>query len=704
MKFFQNLNIRTKLSLLIISMMVSFMVTITISVYHQVTLEFETHSAGILEDKQAEIAAKTKLVYQLARKIYQEDSKIENIEQLYKPKLVAAIDTTLSILTTAYQQLKTQGVAEEVIRRQLQDYLRKVRYDEGTGYLFAFDFNATVIAHGEAELEGKNLLNLQDAKGKYFIRDMITIGKSSGQGFVNYYWNKLGYTKPQLKLSYLKLFKPYNWILGAGIYVEDLKAAQQERIADLIINAHYDIGNTQNNYFFVLNSRGATIRNGGFPQLDGVDSTQFKDSQGKLFVQEFVKVANTTGHGFVYYMWPKVNNGEMSPKISYVHRFEPFNWIIGTGVYLDEIGITEAIQELKQHATAQIRSVIVMGTIILGLGIFLTIWLVHLIMTPLLQAKQAAEAIARGHFTTQLPYQAQDEVGQLINSLNLMANRLQEYFAKLDIQNQELQELNRLKDVFLTELEEKRIQLQEKNTKLFQLNQDKNEFLGIAAHDLKNPLQAIQGSAELIETGFDEFTRAELIEFAKIIGISAQRMFELIRNLLDVNAIESGKFNVSLKPVEILPLLQQLVKSYQDRAKLKEIQLQLNISVTQSEVVVDENLTYQVLDNLISNAIKYSPRGKQVWIRLTSTDNSIQLNNSSIRCEIKDEGPGLSVVDQQKLFGKFTRLTPQPTANEHSTGLGLFIVKHLVEMMKSKVWCESEEGRGATFIVEFPKI
>jgi signal transduction histidine kinase len=108
-------------------------------------------------------------------------------------------------------------------------------------------------------------------------------------------------------------------------------------------------------------------------------------------------------------------------------------------------------------------------------------------------------------------------------------------------------------------------------------------------------------------------------------------------------------------------------------------------------------MAYQILDNLISNAVKYSPRHQSIYITL-------QMEAGFIRCAIKDEGPGLSQTDQEKLFGKFTRLTSRPTNGEHSTGLGLFIVKKLVEIINAQVWCESKLGQGATFIVRFPSL
>jgi signal transduction histidine kinase len=231
------------------------------------------------------------------------------------------------------------------------------------------------------------------------------------------------------------------------------------------------------------------------------------------------------------------------------------------------------------------------------------------------------------------------------------------------------------------------------NGKLIKANQEKNEFLSIAAHDLKNPLAAIQGLAEMIERDFDELPKPEILDLAKMISISSQQMFELIKNLLDVNRLESGKLNLSLGVFDILPVVEWVVNDYKDRAKAKNITLHFDL--TQSEYLAfgDEKTIRQVFDNLISNAVKYSPHGKNIYVRMIPTKRHL-------RCQIQDEGPGLSLEDKQKLFGKFTRLTPQPTGDENSTGLGLFIVRKLVEAMQGKVWCESELERGSTFTVE----
>lgn len=232
------------------------------------------------------------------------------------------------------------------------------------------------------------------------------------------------------------------------------------------------------------------------------------------------------------------------------------------------------------------------------------------------------------------------------------------------------------------------------NEELIKLNQDKNEFLGIAAHDLKNPLSAIQGLSEMIERDFDDLTRGDIIEIANMISVSSQQMFELIRNLLDVNRIESGKLNVSLDRFNILPILKWIANDYRDRAKAKHIKLHFQPSEEEYYAIVDEKTIRQVFDNLISNAIKYSPHERTVYLRLYPYRNHLHF-------EVEDQGPGLSEEDKKHLFGKFSRLTPQPTGDENSTGLGLFIVKKLVESMKGKIWCESELGYGSKFTVEF---
>ncbi len=235
----------------------------------------------------------------------------------------------------------------------------------------------------------------------------------------------------------------------------------------------------------------------------------------------------------------------------------------------------------------------------------------------------------------------------------------------------------------------------ERTEALVRLNEEKNEFLGIAAHDLKNPLSGIRTSAEIIDRYYapDEKTKT----FAQRIIDSCDQMLDIIMNLLDVNKIESGGYNFNCTPVS-LHLLDVIVHEYATRAAHKGIVL--FYEPIGASVYVDAQAFQQIFDNLISNAVKYSPEWSKIWVRTAPQTN--KRGEMTIRFEIQDEGPGFTEEDKTKLFSKFARLSAKPTGQESSTGLGLSIVKRLVEAMNGKVWCESEHLKGATFIVELP--
>ena len=237
-------------------------------------------------------------------------------------------------------------------------------------------------------------------------------------------------------------------------------------------------------------------------------------------------------------------------------------------------------------------------------------------------------------------------------------------------------------------------ELNEKNEKLVQLNQEKNNFLGMVSHDLRNPLNGISGYTNIILEEFQDLKDEEIQNYLGNIVDCSQQMLGLISNLLDVNAIESGNRKLSFEKFDLIAPLQSTINNFMNSAKEKEINLIYTPFEGECIVFGDVNTSKQILENLISNAIKYSPLNNNVYVNVHKIDGTV-------RCEIKDEGPGLNEDDKKQLFGKFARLSAQPTADESSTGLGLFIVKKLIEEMNGKVWCESEYGKGASFIIEF---
>ena len=230
------------------------------------------------------------------------------------------------------------------------------------------------------------------------------------------------------------------------------------------------------------------------------------------------------------------------------------------------------------------------------------------------------------------------------------------------------------------------------NERLTHLNNEKNEFLGIAAHDLKNPLAVVMMSAELISHTEDQSTLAKL---GSAISDAASRMHSLITNLLDVNAIEQGKFTLPNRAPDLSELAEKCGSQNEPAARRKQINFRIGASLGVL-ARADRAATLQILDNLISNAVKYSP---------PNTTNHVHTKpeQTEVAFSVRDEGPGISGEDQKKVFQKFTRLTARPTGGESSTGLGLAIVKRLAEGMRGSVRCQSVLGCGATFTLRLPR-
>jgi len=164
----------------------------------------------------------------------------------------------------------------------------------------------------------------------------------------------------------------------------------------------------------------------------------------------------------------------------------------------------------------------------------------------------------------------------------------------------------------------------------------------------------------------------------------------MITRILDHQALESGKININMTPVDLNPLLENIRQTHMSPAAGKSIGLTITKPDTLPAVHADDSLLEQVLDNMVSNAIKFSPANTTVTVLVLVTRDDIRIG-------VRDQGPGISQADQEKLFRKFQKLSARPTGGEQSTGLGLSIVKQFAEAMHGAVWCESKLGEGATF-------
>lgn len=229
---------------------------------------------------------------------------------------------------------------------------------------------------------------------------------------------------------------------------------------------------------------------------------------------------------------------------------------------------------------------------------------------------------------------------------------------------------------------------------LKQLAEDKDELLGILAHDLKNHLGGIKISAHVLKTSVERQGGAELAALATSIHAGTDQMFAFVVEFLANSAADRG-LTFKPEPVWLDEISAAATQRYEEPARHKRITLTHSGSVN-APTTADSSAVNQILHNLISNAVKFSPAGTAVRVTVESDAQGAAI------CRVQDEGPGFTADDRGRMFRRYQRLSAQPTAEEPSTGLGLSIVKKLLAQVGAQLDCESEAGRGTTFTLRFP--
>jgi signal transduction histidine kinase len=244
-------------------------------------------------------------------------------------------------------------------------------------------------------------------------------------------------------------------------------------------------------------------------------------------------------------------------------------------------------------------------------------------------------------------------------------------------------------------IEEQSEELRRVNTQPFESNQRIHDLAALLAHDLQNPVSAMMSFVEVLRDSSMTLSNEERDLYANVAYETAERVLPIVRKLVDLGRLAKQELSpLQVFAFNVSSIAELLVAGYRHRAEVKNITIEADIPA-EYWILADENSFYEVIDNLISNALKYTPSGKRIGLRLSEEEGWI-------RIEIWDEGQGLSEADMRKIFQQGGMLSARPTGGETSTGLGLVAVKSLVKRMNGRVWCESEQGHGARFFVEFP--
>ena len=329
----------------------------------------------------------------------------------------------------------------------------------------------------------------------------------------------------------------------------------------------------------------------------------------------------------------------------------------------------KALSVKREHsADAKTRHAIELGVVgIVGSTILILLFGIYLargIARPVSEAAEGAGQLAGGDLSVRLSQEGPGEVGELTRSFNEMAARLEETHYELEDQNAQLRESERLK----------------------------SDLVNTVSHELRTPLSGVMGFTKLLLTReFDPETRRH---YLGIVDAQARRLSDLLDDFLDVRRIEEGRFERAQELVDMATLLREEAQLYNQQSPKHDVAVEIDHAPL--AVLGNPDRLRQVIGNLISNAIKYSPQGGVVEV-------SADRDDGSIRVEVRDEGMGIPVSQQPKIFTKFFR-GDAPASGITGTGLGLAVSRDIVESHGGRIGFTSAEGEGTTFFVELPGV
>ncbi len=327
-------------------------VTSVVSLRKAGEAEVEKIRRELVAAKKEKLQDVVRNIYTMVAEAHRDANDPGAIADRYRDRLRDLVGLAYQAIESAYN---LPGLDDQARQARARELVARLRYD-GTNYFWINDLQPAMVMHPiKPQLDGKDLSRFEDPNGKRLFVAFVEATEKDGEGFVDYLWPKPGSDEPVAKLSFVKRFEPWGWIVGTGVYLEAAVAHVKEDLLRTIASQRY--GPDGKDYFWVNDMDAVVLMHPIKPSLNGKDLTDLKDPDGTYIFREFVKTCREDGEGFVPYRWPKPGSDEPVRKLSYVRLFEPWNWVIGTGVYLDDIDakIAQVEAEVKAGENRQIR-------------------------------------------------------------------------------------------------------------------------------------------------------------------------------------------------------------------------------------------------------------------------------------------------------------------------------------------------------------
>jgi len=339
--------------------------------------------------------------------------------------------------------------------------------------------------------------------------------------------------------------------------------------------------------------------------------------------------------------------------------------------------------EISRTAFMNLIWIIVAG-LIGGTGAIVTFYMItqRVILRPIRQLRALANNVAEGNLDIRSPITTGDEYEKLANAFNNMLDGLQ-------VAHEKLRQTNK-------QLDDKIVELSERNIELFKANKLKSEFLANISHEFRTPLNAILGFAQVLrdKTGFLQKDKNK--RYAENIISSGNRLLNMINDLLSLAKTEVGKIQLNIGQTSIKGLIKDIIAQFSLQTKEKKIKVKLLIDDDVPTLSTDVSKVQQILYNFLSNAVKFTPEQGRIEVRAR------MLEENMVHIAVTDTGCGIADPDKEKIFEKFRQADGSLTRQSDGSGLGLTISKELATMLAGSIGLESELEKGSTFWLDIP--
>jgi signal transduction histidine kinase len=410
------------------------------NIEQQGELQLQAYQNEEIEDIKAHLKDLVNVAYETIDKNYRNLSDVAYLSKYYQKRLQNILDSGETIIQRYQRRVEDGELSLSEAQRRARAEIRELRFDGGTGYIWINDtsepYPKMVMHPTIPALEGQVLDSPEynNALGRRMnlFRAFVDVTRNSREGYVDYLWPKpteQGLTEEVPKLSYVRRYDDWGWILGTGIYIDDSRAEIEQQIKQAIKSMRYANGT---GYFWINDNTlpfPTMVMHPTIPDLDGqvMDDPKYNNALGvdKNLFQAFAEITAQKGDGFIDYLWPKPTAEgltERTGKVSYVKLHEPTGWIIGTGVYLDKIdaAILNKKRQIAEQINETISSNIMVSVVFIGLALVISFVFSNTLAGPISRLTEIAQQISKGKNldATIDGIGRSDEIGELAKSID----------------------------------------------------------------------------------------------------------------------------------------------------------------------------------------------------------------------------------------------------------------------------------------------